>query len=155
MVEQELRGTRHVIYFLRHGDAEDGDGDDDARRLTEKGERQGRMAGMALARLGAEVDACLSSPKLRAEQTARLACEHLEVEVELTEELRGGSFDAHQLAEGRGNVLLVGHEPDFSEAVEAMTGARVKLRKGGLAAVQEDVLHGLLRPAELRQIAGE
>ena len=51
-----------MIYFLRHGDAENGDGDDAARRLTPKGERQARTAGRAPAVFGAEIDACLTSP---------------------------------------------------------------------------------------------
>jgi phosphohistidine phosphatase len=71
-----------MIYLLRHGDAEPGDGDDAARRLTGKGERQAKAAGKALAALGVSVDACLSSPKTRALDTARLAAEPLGVEVE-------------------------------------------------------------------------
>jgi len=63
-----------VIWLLRHGDAEDAAEDDAARRLTEKGERQARTAGRALAVLEAEVDVCLSSPKVRALDTARIAC---------------------------------------------------------------------------------
>jgi len=55
-----------VIYLLRHGDAEPGDGDDAARRLTDKGERQAEAAGRALAVLGAPLVACLTSPKVRA-----------------------------------------------------------------------------------------
>jgi phosphohistidine phosphatase len=143
-----------VIYLLRHGDAENGSGDDAARRLTPKGERQSEAAGLALAALGASLDVCLSSPKLRAEQTARITCGHLSVPVEITAELRGGPFDARQLTAGRGNVLLVGHEPDFSNAVADLTAGRVKLRKGGIACVDEDLLHALLRPKDLRRIAG-
>jgi len=143
-----------VIYFLRHGDAEHATSEDAARELTPKGERQSETAGRALAALGAGLDVCLSSPKVRAEQTARIACEHLGVPIEIAEELRGGAFDARQLAAGRGDVLLVGHEPDFSNAVADLTGGRVKLRKGGIACVEEDALHALLRPKELRRIAG-
>jgi phosphohistidine phosphatase len=143
-----------VIYLLRHGDAEQEADDDATRRLTEKGERQADIAGRALAALGIKLDACLSSPKLRAEQTARIACEQLGVEVEIAEQLRGGPFDAAQLAAGRGEVMLVGHEPDLSGAVAELTGGRIKLRKGGLAALEEGLLHDLLRPKELRRIAG-
>jgi phosphohistidine phosphatase len=143
-----------VIYLLRHGDAEDGSGDDAARRLTPKGERQSEAAGRALAALGTKIDVCLTSPKVRAEQTAKLACRHLDIEVEIAEELRGGPFDARKLAAGRGDVLLVGHEPDFSTAVAELTGGRVKLRKGGIACVEDDLLQALLRPKELRKIAG-
>jgi phosphohistidine phosphatase len=143
-----------VIYFLRHGDAEHETQDDDARKLTSKGERQAEAAGRALAALRVNVDVCLTSPKARAEQTARLACQHLDAPVEIVEELRGGSFDALALAAGRGDVLLVGHEPDFSNAVAELTGGRVKLRKGGIACVEDNLLHALLRPKELRRIAG-
>jgi phosphohistidine phosphatase len=138
-----------MIYLLRHGDAEDGDGDDAARRLTAKGVRQAKAAGRALASRGAAIDACLTSPKLRADETARLACEPLGIEPEAMNELRGGDFDALALAAGRGDVLLVGHEPDFSGEVARLTGARAKMRKGGLAIVDGSTLIALLRPADL------
>jgi phosphohistidine phosphatase len=143
-----------VIYLLRHGDAEEGFGDDDARRLTLKGERQSRAAGKALAALATAPNACLASPKVRATDTARLACEALELEPEVTEQLRGGPFDSTSLAAGRGNVILVGHEPDFSAEVARLTGANVKLRKGGLAVVDGSTLVALLRPKDLAAIAG-
>jgi phosphohistidine phosphatase len=143
-----------TLLLLRHGDAEDGDGDDDARRLTQEGERQAVAAGEALAALGIEVDACLASPRLRAEQTARLACQALGIEFELTDELRGGRFDAPGLAVGRGTVLLVGHEPDVSDEVARLTGGRVKMKKGGLAIVDGSTLVALLRPNELAAVAG-
>jgi phosphohistidine phosphatase len=143
-----------VIYLLRHGEAEDGDGDDAARRLTAKGERQARAAGLALRELGVGIDACLTSPKVRALDTAHLACEALGVEVEVTEALGGGRLDALDLAAGRGDLLLVGHEPDFSAEVGRLTGANVALKKGGIAVVDGSTLTALLRPAELFLIAG-
>jgi phosphohistidine phosphatase len=142
-----------LIYLLRHGDAEDGDGDDAGRRLTPKGERQARAAGRALAGRGAAIDVCLASPKVRAMETAYLACEALGIEPETASELRGGDFDALEIAAGRGDVLLVGHEPDFSNQVARLTGARAKLRKGGLAIVDGSTLIALLRPADLAAIA--
>jgi phosphohistidine phosphatase len=145
--------SEKVIYLLRHGDAEDGNGDDSARRLTGKGREQAKAAGQALATLKIEIIACLASPKVRAAETARLACEALGIEPEVANELRGGSFDALGLAAGRGEVLLVGHEPDFSDEVARLTGARVKLRKGGLAIVDGSTLMALLRAPELRAIA--
>jgi phosphohistidine phosphatase len=143
-----------VIYLLRHGVAEEGMGDDAARRLTLKGERQARAAGEALAAIASKPDTCLTSPKVRAADTARLACEALGLEPEVTEELRGGPFDSSALAAGRGDVLLVGHEPDFSSEVARLTGANVKLRKGGLAIVDHNTLIALLRPKDLAAIAG-
>lgn len=142
-----------MIYLLRHGDAEDGDGNDAARRLTAKGERQAEAAGRALARLDAEIGACLASPKVRATDTARVACRSLRIEPEVVEELSGGPFDSLTLAAGRGDVLFVGHEPDFSDEVARLTGARVRMRKGGLVIVDGRVLAALLRPADLVAIA--
>jgi len=141
-----------MIWLLRHGDAEDGEPDSE-RRLTKKGERQARAAGAALAAVGANVDACLTSPKVRADQTAKLACEPLGVEARHEPRLAGGPFDAEQLAAGLGDVLLVGHDPDFSMAIHAMTGAQVRLKKGGLAGVERGELQVLMRPAELTAIA--
>jgi phosphohistidine phosphatase len=142
-----------VIYMLRHGDAEQGDGDDAARRLTEKGRRQSVAAGRAMAALGIEIDACLTSPKVRAAETARLACEPLSVEPEMVEELAGGGFDALALAAGRGEVLLVGHNPDFKAELGRLTGAKARFRKGGLAIIDDGTQMALLRPADLAAIA--
>jgi phosphohistidine phosphatase len=141
-----------VIYLLRHGDAEKGDGDDAARRLTPEGERQSVAAGRAMAMLGAEIDACLTSPKVRAAQTAQLACAPLQVEPEAVDEL-AGTFDALGLAAGRGAVMLVGHNPDFSTELARLTGSSAKLRKGGLAIIDDGTLLALLRPEDLAAIA--
>ena len=142
-----------MIWLLRHGDAADGSPDAE-RPLTDKGERQSRAAGAALKALGIEVSACLSSPKVRAADTAKLACEPLGVEVQLEPKLAGGPFAAEELAAGLGDhVLLVGHDPDFSMAIHSLTGAQVRMKKGGLAAVEDGELMVLLRPAELEAIA--
>jgi phosphohistidine phosphatase len=142
-----------VLWVLRHGDAADGSPDAE-RPLTDTGEKQARAVGPALARLGVKLDACLTSPKVRAAETARLACEPLGIEPQLEPKLAGGPFDAEALAAGLGdNVLLVGHDPDFSMAVHALTGAQVRLKKGGLAGIEKGELMVLLRPKELAAIA--
>ena len=142
-----------MIWLLRHGDAEDGSPDSE-RPLTEKGREQSRAVGAALKALGVELDACLTSPKVRSADTARLACEPLGVEPQLEPKLAGGPFDAEALAAGLGDdVLLVGHDPDFSMAVHALTGAQVRMKKGGLAGVEKGELMVLLRPRELRRLA--
>jgi hypothetical protein len=86
-----------------------------------------------------------------------LACRHLPVEPEASDELAGGGFDPGQLAAGSGSgareVLLVGHEPDLSDAIARATGAAAKMKKGGLAGLDEETLHALLRPADLAAIA--
>ena len=144
-----------MIWLLRHGDAEAGEGKPDAEReLTDKGEKQSVAAGKALKTLGVELDVCLTSPKVRAKRTAELACESLDCAVEEDDRLAGGDFDPLEVAAGRGEVMLVGHEPDFSQAVALVTGSRVKMKKGGIAALDDHILHVLLRPKDLKQIAG-
>jgi phosphohistidine phosphatase len=143
-----------MLWLLRHGDAAEGSPDAE-RPLTDKGREQSRAAGAALKALGVELDACLTSPKLRAADTARIACEQLGgAEPELEPKLAGGPFDAEALAAGLGEeVLLVGHDPDFSSAVHSLTGAQVRMKKGGLAGIDSGELIVLLRPRELKRIA--
>jgi phosphohistidine phosphatase len=144
-----------VIWLLRHGDAADGTPDSE-RPLTEEGRDQARVAGAAMRVLGVEFDACLTSPKVRAADTARLACAEIDrgLDPQLEPKLAGGPIDAEALAAGLGDeVLLVGHDPDFSTAVHDMTGAQVRLKKGGLAGVGKGELIVLLRPQELERIA--
>jgi phosphohistidine phosphatase len=152
------------LWILRHGEAEPhGARPDPERRLTERGEAQARAAGEALAVLGVDIAACFTSPKVRARDTARLACPALGVEPVEHEPLAGG-FDrgeALALAGGFGSdqrVLVVGHEPDLSQVIHDLTGGRVDLKKGGVAAVRLDGTRGgellvLLRPRELEAIA--
>jgi phosphohistidine phosphatase len=143
-----------VIWLLRHAHANDGSPDAE-RRLSERGEKQARDAGAALAALGVKLDACVSSPKVRAADSARLVCEQLGgVEVQLDDRLAGGPFDPGEVARDYGeDVLLVGHDPDFSAAVHRTTGAQVRMKKCGLAAIAKGELVLLLRPAELSAIA--
>ena len=147
-----------MIWLLRHGDAEQDPPDpaagDAGRELTDKGKRQAEAAGAALRMLGIRLDACLTSPKVRAAATARIACEPLGVEAEEAHALRGGDFEPAGLAAGHGEeALLVGHEPDLSRAIQAATGARVALKKGGLAAIDGSTLACLLRPDQVEAIA--
>jgi phosphohistidine phosphatase len=143
-----------MIWLLRHGDAEEGSPDAE-RPLTDKGREQARAVGAALRAMGVEVEACLTSPKVRAADTARIACEELDgVEPQLEPKLAGGPFDAEALAAGLGDqVLLVGHDPDFSAAVHSLTGAQVRMKKGGLAGLDRGELIVLLRPRELKAIS--
>jgi phosphohistidine phosphatase len=141
-----------MLWLLRHAEAADGFPDDE-RPLTERGVRQAQASGRALARLGVSIDACLSSPKLRAVQTAQLACEPLGVSVTIEPALSGEPFDVHALTAGLGDVMLVGHDPSFSITLHDLTGAQARLRKGGLAAIEKGELVVLLRPRELEVMA--
>jgi len=147
------------LWLLRHGEAVPHDSKpDDERELTARGERQALAAGAGLARLGAEFDACYASPKLRALDTARLACKVLNIEPVVAQSLRGGfdRDDARELLHAHGadgRVLVVGHEPDFSQVVGALTGGHVDFKKGGIAAIKGSELLLLLRPRELESLA--
>ncbi|HEX6388560.1 MAG TPA: histidine phosphatase family protein [Solirubrobacteraceae bacterium] len=148
-----------ILWILRHGDAEPHDAKPDAEReLTPRGEQQSRDAGAALAKLGVELAACFTSPKVRARDTARLACDSLGADPVEHPPLHSGfdAGDARELLAGFGKddrILIVGHEPDLSQVVHDLTGARVDLKKGGVAAVRDGELIVLLRPRELNAVA--
>jgi len=152
------------LWLLRHGEAEPHDTrPDPERRLTPRGERQSVAAGRALAALGLEFAAAFTSPRVRAAETARLAGEEVGVEPAVHEPLSGGfdAGDARELMAGQdadARVLVVGHEPDFSDLVQELTGGRIDLKKGGVAAVRVDGTRAelivLLRPRELESIGG-
>ena len=152
------------LWLLRHGEAEPhGSRPDHDRELTERGRGQSLSAGRALAALGVTFQDVFASPKVRALDTARLACAAFGCEPVVHEPLATG-FDRDEAlvlvgAAGEDQrVLVVGHEPDFSQVVLDLTGARVDFKKGGVAGVRLDGSRGelvaLLRPRELDRIAG-
>jgi phosphohistidine phosphatase len=143
-----------MLWLLRHAEAVDGFPDDE-RPLTDRGIRQAEAAGYALRQLGTRIDACVSSPKLRAVQTAQLACAPLGVEVTVDRRLAGEPFVVDDLVAGLGDVLLVGHDPSFSLVLHDLTGVQSRMRKGGLAGIAKGELVVLLRPSELDAIAGQ
>jgi phosphohistidine phosphatase len=147
------------LWLLRHGEAEPHDARADAdRRLTPRGEDQARAAGRALAVLEVHFQAVFTSPKVRARDTAALACEALGTQVIADDVLASGfdAGDARELSAAGDRILVVGHEPDFTQVVHDVTGARIELKKGGIAGVRLDgrgELLCLLRPREIDPIA--
>jgi phosphohistidine phosphatase len=151
------------LWLLRHGEAEPhGVREDSQRELTPRGVDQSRAAGRALQALVGDFDAVFTSPKLRARQTAAYACEALGVEPIDHVALASG-FDARNAREllasvgDDGRVLVVGHEPDFSQVVHDLTGARADVKKGGIVGVRAEGsgqgdLIVLLRPREIERI---
>jgi phosphohistidine phosphatase len=150
------------LWFLRHGEAEPHDARPDPdRRLTKRGKDQSRSAGRALKALELEFHLVVTSPRVRAGDTAALACESLGCSPVVDERLSSGFDldDALDLANAAGDhkrVLFVGHNPDFAQVIEELTGARIELKKGGVAGVRvherRGVLLVLLRPRELDRI---
>ena len=100
---------------------------------------------------------------MRARDTARLACDALNVEPVEEESLADG-FDRHDALEllrrhdADARVLVVGHEPSFSQVVYDLTGGRIDFKKGGVAVVHAGRTRGelllLLRPRELESLGG-
>jgi phosphohistidine phosphatase len=159
------------LLFLRHGVAEAREtwtGDDRSRPLTPQGRKAMTRAAKRLAELGLAPELIVTSPLVRARQTAEIAAAGLGLSDRLVEDDRlAPGFDAADLAgviEGRGvtgAVMLVGHEPDFSETIAVLIGGgRIVCKKGGLARVDVDAslqngeLVWLLPPKGLARHAG-
>jgi phosphohistidine phosphatase len=132
------------LYFLRHGEA-DWPGwtkPDDERPLTDFGKKEVRQLAKFLGRLNVKPDLIVTSPLPRAFQTAEAAAEQLKTKLRQDEALEPG-FGIRELStvleRHRSKVLmLVGHEPDFSSVISALTGGLVKMSKAGVALVDID-----------------
>ena len=139
------------LYFLRHGEADwpNWKKSDDERPLTKAGKKEMRAVAKFLARVKAMPDAILTSPLPRAAQTAEIAAEYLKIKCRV-ENLLAPGFGKRELESvlqkySKENLMLVGHEPDFSGAIAALTGASVKLSKAGVALVDVDLPSGKAR----------
>jgi phosphohistidine phosphatase len=152
------------VVLLRHGTAVPhgfAGLDDSERPLVAEGEREARAAGRALKALKVQPDRFVTSPLVRARQTSQLAAAELDVPSFEDDALKPG-FSAGDMegvfARHDGDcIVLVGHDPDFSQLVQALTGARVALAKGGVARIDypRRELRWLFRPRALRLIAKE
>ena len=131
------------LYLLRHahaGNATDWVGDDSLRPLSAKGRRQAEKLGRHLAELHFEPDSIVSSPKLRALETAQLMADDLGLAVTVDDRLAGGldldSLEAVIASAGGWRVVLVGHDPDLSELCGSLTGmGYLPMKKGALARI--------------------
>jgi|ERR1043166_4901642 len=132
------------LYFLRHGKADPPDwtGPDDDRPLTKKGRREARKVAKLLAKMEVE-PLIVTSPLPRARETAAIAGKILEAQLHEDESLRPG-FDAAKLEAllrdfAGESLMVVGHEPDFTQIIFRLTGGSTQLSKGGVALVDLDV----------------
>lgn len=133
------------LYFLRHGraDRERWEGSDFDRPLTAEGSERIWAEAKAMKRLDLGLDEILTSPLVRAEQTAAIVADTLKLRDKLTRDARlGPGFEIDRLAnilrEHReaSALMLVGHEPSFGETVSRLIGGgMIVLKKGGLARV--------------------
>jgi phosphohistidine phosphatase len=128
--------------LLRHahaGDPAAWDRPDDLRPLTEKGRQQAERLGRFLAAAGFVPDALLTSPQVRARETAELVADRLGVPVRIDPRL-GGFVDLATVeailddAGGPARPVLVGHDPDFGDLLTLLTGSPgLRMRKGAFA----------------------
>lgn len=124
------------LFLVRHAEAAPGE-PDDLRPLTPEGREHARTLGARLATKHPE--AVLSSPLLRARETAAAIAEASGVTAEADERLAPGATadDLRAAAAGHGEtVVAVGHEPDCSEIVLALTGRKVRFPAGAVHEVQ-------------------
>ena len=119
------------------------DGPDERRPLSDKGEKQADRLGRFLAGVGFTTDAVITSPKVRAAETAEIVARHLLVPVVVDARLAGG-FDfgmVEAILRDAGDPVrpvLVGHDPDFTDLVEILTGSSALIMKKG-AMIRIDV----------------
>lgn len=136
-----------LLHLLRHahaGDPSAFDGPDAARPLSEKGRAQAERLGSFLADIAFKTDAIITSPKVRAAQTAEIVARHLGVVVTEDDRL-AGPLDLEALeallsrAKHPERPVLVGHDPDFSELLTTLCEAEnVSMRKGAWAKIEVD-----------------
>jgi phosphohistidine phosphatase len=112
------------LYLVRHAEAAPGT-PDELRPLTAHGREAARALGKRLRDEAGAVDAVLSSPLLRARQTAEAIARELRLEAEPVELLSPGASEADLLAaiDGRGAIVVaVGHQPDCGKIAAALRG---------------------------------
>ncbi len=135
------------LYLIRHGVAEErGEAwpDDSKRPLTQKGMSRLRKAGRGLSQLGVSFDVIVSSPLVRARQTAEIVAGALETHPAITtiESLAPGGSATAVLADlerfaKRERVAVVGHEPESLELAARLVGSRhaIPFKKGAVCRI--------------------
>ena len=162
----------YELYFIRHGVAEErGDAwpDDNKRPLTEDGMSRMRKAVRGLARVGVCIDVVLTSPLVRARQTADIVAGGLNPRpsiVNIDSLAPAGSYaavvkDLEKHAR-KNRIALVGHEPNIGELAGRLIGARMPLefKKGAICRIDFEVfppkgigqLRWFVTPRMLREI---
>jgi phosphohistidine phosphatase len=138
------------LYILRHAIAETateaGVSQDAERPLSREGRDKMKRIAEAMRAMGVEVDLILSSPYLRARDTALIAHDGLGLSgcLQFTPALASGQKPDFILAELKerfakgGRIMIVGHEPDLSGIISRITAQgrlQVEMKKAGLAKI--------------------
>jgi phosphohistidine phosphatase len=152
-----------ALILVRHAEAEDRalGTPDPERSLVADGRRAARATGRALAAMKVAPQCIVTSPYPRARETAELIAQELRAPLAEDAVLLGVELDdLPDLTSRYGDdLVLVGHDPDLSALVHALTGARISFPKAGAAAIEpigerRGELRWFLRPRALAMIAG-
>jgi phosphohistidine phosphatase len=132
------------LCFLRHGEADwpNWTKPDDERPLTKRGRKEMKRVAKFLERLKFVPDSILTSPLPRASQTAEIVGQRLGIELQ-TEPALAHGFNVERLRRllakrDAESVMIVGHEPEFSEVIGKLTGGKIKISKAGVALLDID-----------------
>lgn len=162
-----------ILYIVRHGIAVDKTDPkappDPERPLTAKGVQKTRAAALGLKELGVKPDVLITSPYVRAAQTAEIFAEALGFptsKVRVTDALKPPANPADFMKELAHlkvkEVMCFGHAPHLDQLIAQMVGARgvfTELKKAGVASLEHTGAHGawrlmsILTPKILRQLA--
>lgn len=168
------------LYIVRHAIAEDRqdnatEADDSQRPLTDPGRRKFRRIARGLRRTGVQLDMILTSPYLRAADTARILRKKLELgkdQLAVVQDIAPGGDAARLIAEINdkyaqlGSLAIVGHEPALSRLISTLISGDptlpITLKKGGVCCLTIDklqygrcaTLEWLMTPRQMENIAG-
>ncbi len=142
------------IYLIRHAIAEDetADKEDSQRALTDKGAKKMRQIAKGLRKLGVEFDIILSSPYLRAKETAEILGDVFKIKKQIayTDNLMPTGDPDLLITEinekyTEDAIALVGHEPYLTRLVSLLSAQaaplEITLKKGGICRLSADDLH--------------
>jgi phosphohistidine phosphatase len=142
----------YELYLIRHGIAEERSEawpDDSKRPLTDRGITRLRKEARGLARLGVAFDVMLTSPLVRARQTADAIASTFEPRPPIVtiESLAPGGSYASVLTDlekqsRRSRIALVGHEPGIGEFAGRLIGSRhaIEFKKGAICRIDLEAL---------------
>jgi phosphohistidine phosphatase len=154
-----------LLHIVRHGIAIDREDPDcppeNERYLTEEGLKRTREVGRGLRKIGVTVDRVLTSPLVRARQTAEIIAEELGVTAPLTVTAAlSPGFTIAELGEAlmkidrADSIMIVGHEPDLSELISMLVwgddSGMVEMKKAAAALVELDSIPPGSQSASLR-----
>jgi phosphohistidine phosphatase len=129
-----------LVFLVRHAHAVKGE-PDELRELSDRGRGETRVLARQLAGHATPPEVVITSPLLRARQTAEQVAQETGAELRIDERLSPGATAARlrEAVDGlNGPVAVVGHQPDFSEIAFELTGTDPGFPTGGVAEIDLD-----------------